>query len=111
MYTRYSDKWWEQEVSCNICHGVGARSDMVDINDRQGIYFTRVHNNDDCIRAALNTLTHHARPNYGEYLEKPTEAEIEADNERDGASFIDYQEDGWDYEEDGWDYEDDGWDC
>lgn len=97
---KYSDEWWAQEVSCGNCLKIGKRSDMVDIYDRQGIFFNRVHNNDDCIRTTLNALAYHARPDYSEYLENPTQIEIEADNERDGASFIDYP---MDYEEDGWD--------
>ena len=82
MFNKYSDEWWNQEVSCGECHKLGKRSDMVDIHDLQGIYYKRVHNNDDCIRKAINSLAIHARPYYGEYLNNPTKYEIEIDEDR-----------------------------
>ena len=94
MFTKYSEEWWSQKVTCGECQGVSKRSEMVDIKDRQGIYFRRVHNNDKCIRKALDTLAFHARPPYSEYLENPTKEELEWDEAMEDYPH-DYEDESW----------------
>ena len=94
MFNKFSDEWWEQEVSCGECQGTGKRSDMINIMDVNGIYYKRVHHSDDCIRKALNGLATHARPSYSEYLENPTKEELEWDGLMEDYPH-DYEDESW----------------